>query len=484
MTVVGYVPIATISELGGVIPDGTSIFITADGIISVDPAQLIPIPGTEGDLYYFHDGAVHQLHIGAAGKVLTSDGLDPAWLETVLPMAADGVLKATRHTLDIASTTSIGVVLTDDAIGDAGHYFLTVQGIGNVPIPAPSCTVIKSTNDSDTLTAKCFNVSGSPPAGWFNLGFDDSAWATGLHSPDGPNYVISATHEGPFASVVLRDHFTITNYAGLDHGVVSIKADHVLDALYINGTSVTVSGGTPNAYSDYVIPRSLLVLGDNLIGAEWTNDNDAFGAVGYNISACTGSLPPGLALPVCSEGAIWYEHSGNPTCLPIGAAFTVLQSNGAGPLYDNVPLQVLLSGTLEAVRGILNFIPGANTAITVADDPAHKKVDVTIASSPVQQGAVAQSGHVSITITAGTASNTATVTFNPAFASAPDVIVSSESGLVIASAESISRTGFTARLTANVPLAPGTSITATLHWTVGGPTVRGKFKPPLLRLFR
>ena len=75
-----------------------------------------------------------------------------------------------------------------------------------------------------------------------------------------------------------------------------------------------------------------------------------------------------------------------------------------------------------------------------------------------------------ITIAAGTATNTAVVTFAGSFASAPTVQVSSSNGDLIASWESVLTTGFTARLTSSVPLAPGVSITATVSWVADSGT--------------
>lgn len=77
-------------------------------------------------------------------------------------------------------------------------------------------------------------------------------------------------------------------------------------------------------------------------------------------------------------------------------------------------------------------------------------------------------GSTSITISAGNATATAAVTFPYAFSSAPTVRCSGDSGLVICSAESVTGTGFTARITSNVAL--GTSHTETLSWDAAAST--------------
>jgi hypothetical protein len=73
-----------------------------------------------------------------------------------------------------------------------------------------------------------------------------------------------------------------------------------------------------------------------------------------------------------------------------------------------------------------------------------------------------QSGTVSLTILAGSATQGAHVTFPNAFASTADVVVSESTGLYVASSSSPSMSGVDVAITSNVPLlANGTS---TLTW--------------------
>ena len=73
-----------------------------------------------------------------------------------------------------------------------------------------------------------------------------------------------------------------------------------------------------------------------------------------------------------------------------------------------------------------------------------------------------QSGTVSLTILAGSATQSSHVTFPNAFATTADVVVSEDTGLYIASAASPSMSGVDVAITSNVPLlANGT---ATLTW--------------------
>ena len=73
-----------------------------------------------------------------------------------------------------------------------------------------------------------------------------------------------------------------------------------------------------------------------------------------------------------------------------------------------------------------------------------------------------QAGTQSVTITAGNAVGTQAVTFPVAFSSTPVVVVSEDSGDYIASATSVTDTGFTASLTANVNQPA--NVSATVSW--------------------
>ena len=107
---------ATADTFGVVKPDGITIGENAGVLFTVAPA------GAEGDLWYYHDGAWHELPVGSAGQILTVVSGDPKW-------------------------------------GDP------VSGAGAVAIVV-----------SDT-TAKITSVfSGAAPTGWYTVAFDDSGW--------------------------------------------------------------------------------------------------------------------------------------------------------------------------------------------------------------------------------------------------------------------------------------------------------------------
>ncbi len=76
-----------------------------------------------------------------------------------------------------------------------------------------------------------------------------------------------------------------------------------------------------------------------------------------------------------------------------------------------------------------------------------------------------QLGTQSITITAGNASATHTVTFPSAFTSAPVAVVSESSGDLIASVDGTTATTVTLRITSNVVVI--TDTTATVSWIAG-----------------
>ena len=74
-----------------------------------------------------------------------------------------------------------------------------------------------------------------------------------------------------------------------------------------------------------------------------------------------------------------------------------------------------------------------------------------------------QSGTVSLTILAGTATVGSHVTFSNAFATSPDVVVSESTGLYVASSSSPSTSGVDVAITSNVPLLANGTATLTWH---------------------
>lgn len=89
----------------------------------------------------------------------------------------------------------------------------------------------------------------------------------------------------------------------------------------------------------------------------------------------------------------------------------------------------------------------------------------TLVSNISQSDTCPEYGVVSVSIAMGAATGTAAVTFPVAFATTPTVLVSTADGSVIPSWESVTTTGFTARITSNVDLPAG--LTADVSWTAG-----------------
>jgi hypothetical protein len=77
-------------------------------------------------------------------------------------------------------------------------------------------------------------------------------------------------------------------------------------------------------------------------------------------------------------------------------------------------------------------------------------------------------GIVSVTIAAASAAGSTTVTFPFAFTVTPIIVCSCDNPVLLASPTAASSTGFTANLTANVPVV--SSVTANLLWIAGPAT--------------
>lgn len=106
-------------------PAGTFSLPTSS--YTLDPASppLSNPMTTEGDLIYEHSSAAARLAIGAAGKVLTSNGTDPAWGDG--PLTTKGDLYAYSTAGARVAVGSDGKVLTADSTAPAGVSWQTPE---------------------------------------------------------------------------------------------------------------------------------------------------------------------------------------------------------------------------------------------------------------------------------------------------------------------------------------------------------------------
>jgi hypothetical protein len=150
-----------------------------------------------------------------------------------------------------------------------------------------------------------------------------------------------------------------------------------------------------------------------------------------------------------------------PNMVPISSYYSPVDIPVAGPLDAPLRCASINDDWLKYVAGALSQLrlPVAWRYTTNAQlDAVMGNVDLLIAAIGTA-GWCMQSGTVSLTILAGSATQDAHVTFPNAFSSTADVVVSESTGLYIASSSSPSSSGVDVAITSNVPLlANGTAL--------------------------
>lgn len=123
----------------------------------------------------------------------------------------------------------------------------------------------------------------------------------------------------------------------------------------------------------------------------------------------------------------------------------------------NLAWLAVLAGSAAQLLMPATWIAADDAALEALLTRAHTLFDAIVRAAPCPED-----GMISVTIAIGDDTGTAAVTFPSAFLAAPIVLVSGSSGTVICSAESITASTFSARITANVPLP--SAHTETVYW--------------------
>ncbi|MEM2567687.1 MAG: hypothetical protein QXH20_04350 [Candidatus Bathyarchaeia archaeon] len=150
---------------------------------------------------------------------------------------------------------------------------------------------------------------------------------------------------------------------------------------FIEGANITITA-TDNATNDRV---------DVTIAATGAGG----GSTVHNLLSDTHSdtNPASVARGSIISGQLMADNTIKWASLALGTAGQVLKSNGTDILWGNIdwtevtnkpsafPINVQKVGTTIGTRPTVNFIEGSNVTITVADNTANNRVDVTIAAA-------------------------------------------------------------------------------------------------------
>lgn len=182
-------------------------------------------------------------------------------------------------------------------LGRPSAQFTTLSGTETVGLlyvaERPATTGLVYSTDAQGKCLSLWNgaTNDPPPAGWETIGFNDSAWTAAVQVADDLLQVFHNAHsiwqavasptEPGGQGILHRRSFTLT----ADQIAVAIGAnlrtwaDDFVDAVYVNGTAVSVNDGlivnNQGPMLGFNIPLSALIAGTNVIAIHARDDIDA-----------------------------------------------------------------------------------------------------------------------------------------------------------------------------------------------------------------
>ena len=202
--------------------------------------------------------------------------------------------------------------------------------------------------------------TGSPPADYPAIAFDDSGWPVAIQSTDNPNMFMSATNEGPNGALLCRWHITLT--AGqLTSLALSLFSDSGWSDVWFN--DVHIAGPNFAAVNSVIagawaIADGVAVVGANVVTFRNLNDaTDAFGGAYANLTQ--GGVGGGLSGPIGPAGPAGAAGAAGAT----GATGAAGEQGPAGPAGGSSAGNVLVEHVFTtAVPTVTLDIPGGVTA--------------------------------------------------------------------------------------------------------------------------
>jgi hypothetical protein len=233
------------------------------------------------------DGApLDGLTVPAGGFLLLSADGDP----TLGPSHLDFQLSGAGQVLALwapdgrGSVVAFGPTSSDRALARETDCCDTASGCW-IPTmrPTPGASNAASllpTTLLDRAASWRYLEAGSPPAAWFEVGFDDASWDSGP-APLGYGEVVGTTLAGGTPGAYFRGHFSVPSPAALTALRMRLRYDDSA-VVYLNGTRIfahdppEVPGGyaigereppVESRWHEAEVWRQLLVPGDNLLAA-------------------------------------------------------------------------------------------------------------------------------------------------------------------------------------------------------------------------
>ncbi len=293
---------------------------------------------------------------GAAFTALTASSItDSISVQNVL-VAAAGVVIGTRSEINFVEGENVTLTVTDDAVNGRVNVEIASTGGGGGP-GATSLNELSDVMVGSPTTGQVLRYNGSQ---WVNAAVAQSD-VTGLTTALAAKADDSALTAHTSDATIHRS----INDAGTSSTVLwsaqkiiaalSAKADATTGVLTATGTSPITLSFSSNALTASIAAASGSTAG-SMSSAHYTMLANA-------TSAATASR------------LVLRDGSG-------GAAFGAITATS---ISDNISVQkheIAKGGTLVGTRKRLNLIEGSNVSLTVTDNSANDRVDVTITATP------------------------------------------------------------------------------------------------------
>lgn len=316
---------------------------------------------TRGDLLTRDASNNVRLAIGASGRILRSDGTDPAWatLSTAGIVAGSGTLNT------IPKWTPDGVTLGDSSILDNGTDVRFI-GVGDIKLDIIG-NVISSTN-----------LHVSTP-GAYELGEAGSHWQSlyvgSIWGPSSPGDALNNYSSADDGTIAMTWQTTVTHTSGPLYSFQNRTSERF--AIDFNG-NLTIGGGTTAATAKWLEPSG---SGTNFTGlkaqaqsADITYTFPATSAVGvlhndgssvwsWSAVSLTADITDTLAIgnggtgqttalaafnalsPLTTRGDLLTRDASNNVRLAVGASGRILRSDGTDPSWVTLATAGIVAGT-------------------------------------------------------------------------------------------------------------------------------------------
>ena len=345
-------PIATTSSLGGVMPDGSTIKISAAGVISGSNTYTLPVANatTLGGV------------IPSGNVTITSNGV----IDVKLPVSAG------TYTLPVANATSLGGVkqganVTIDATGLLSVNLPTVTGGSNYTLPVANSTSLGGVMPMGNLTV---NVTG---------GLDVNLSPYLKSSSDAEITVVARASSAAKSTILLgNDTFSFTNGKGV--GFKWTDAEGLVE----NNPGVMSIVPSNSSYATVGFMDKRHIMAPARPGANQILQFD-----GANWTAAT--LPAGYVLPVPTATAIGGVKKGPNVTIAVDGTIDVALPASAG----TYTLPVATSSILGGVKPSGNVTVNANGFIDV-NVPVSAGTYTLPAANATRLGGVTVSGNISV----------------------------------------------------------------------------------------